>query len=304
MPELPFLHPALLGIGVAAGIAWSALAPRRLLGWPWAAGAGVAAAAVAGLAGWVPWTGGLRFTAYAACLLAAFALAVWLTRRRMRTMDIPADHLWTQTALAAVAGIVGARAWYVVEYRHVFPSPSADFGRWLTQAADLDRGGAVYFGGLLLAGAVLVLHTWRARVPLAGWADCVAPGLLAAQAVGRIGCLLNGCCYGAPCDLPWAVQHGGRLVHPTQLYETLACAVLALVALRLRPGGGMASGFALLGYAVWRFLNEMLRGDYGINLGQGFSLSPFHLTSAQWFCLPLAAAGAWLMLRARRRREP
>ena len=300
MADLPFLHPALLGLGVAGGLAWNALAPPRLAG-PWPAlAAGGAVAGIAGVAGWVPWLGSLHLTAYAACLGLAFLTAWWLGRRRARVAGISDEHVRVQLALAAIAGILGARLWYVVEYRGEFPSPFSDFAGWLTLAADLDRGGAVWFGGLLVATIAMIVHTRRSGVPLLLWADCAAPAVVAALAIGRLGCFFNGCCFGRACDLPWAVAHHGVQVHPTQLYESLACGVLAAVVLRIAPGHGAAAGWSLLGYAVWRFLNETLRGDYDVRLGVGFSLSPFHLTSAQWFALPLAALGVWLVLRARR----
>lgn len=300
MADVPFLHPALLGVAVAGGIAWSALAPERLRGLAWCAAAAAAVAAIAGLAGWVPWTGRMRLTAYAACMLAGFALAWWIARRRARRAGIPDGHPRVQLGLAAIAGILGARVWYVIEYRHEFPAPAADPGAWLTMAADLDRGGAVWFGGLLLAAIAMVVHTRRAGVPLLPWADCLAPAVLAGLALGRLGCWFNGCCYGGHCDLPWAVEHHGDHVHPTQLYEAAVAAALAWAVARAEPGRGAAAGWAALGYAAWRFLNETMRGDYDVRLGQGFSLAPLHLTSAQWFCLPLAALGVWLLLRARR----
>jgi len=189
--------------------------------------------------------------------------------------------------------------WYVVEYHREFPSPITHFPLWLTQAADLDQGGAVSFGGLLVATIAMVVHTRRSDVPLLRWADCVAPPVVLAMAIGRIGCFFNGCCYGRTCDLPWAVAYHGSLVHPTQLYECLACFALATVLLRIVPGKGTSAGWSLVGYAVWRFFNETLRGDYDVRLGVGFSLSPFHLTSAQWFALSLAAFGCWLVWCAR-----
>ena len=300
MSELPFLHPALLGLGVAGGMAWSALAPLRLAG-PWAAlAAGLLVAATAGLAGWVPWLGSLRLTAYAAFLGVAFLVAWWLGRRRARAAGIDDEHVRIQLIVAAIGGILGARLWYIIEYRGEFPSPLHDFAGWLTKAADLDRGGAVWFGGLLVATVAMVMHTRRSGVPLVRWADCAAPAVLAALAIGRLGCFANGCCFGRACDLPWAASHNGVHVHPTQLYESLVCAVLAAVILRIPPDRGAAAGWSLLGYATWRFINETMRGDYDVKLGVGFSLSPFHLTSAQWFALPLAALGGWLVWRARR----
>lgn len=298
MAEIPFLHPALLGVAAAAGVGWMLFAaPRWRTVWACAAAAAVAAAAAAAT-GLTPLTGHLHLTGYAALMLLGFAAAFLLARARAAAAGIDPDHARIQLGLAAVAGVLGARAWYVIEYRASFPSPASDTAAWLTAAADLDRGGAVWFGGMLLAVAVMAAHTWRRGIPLIRWADCAAPAALAGLAIGRLGCFVNGCCWGAPCALPWAVDHGGVAVHPTQLYESLACAVLAALTLRLAPGHGAAAGWALAGYAAWRFANETLRGDYAVRLGQGFSLDPLHLTSAQWLCLPLAAGGAVLIVRA------
>jgi len=304
MADVPFLHPALLGVAVATGIVWSAAAPLRLSGARWAVGAGALVATIAGLAGWVPWTGHLQLTLYALFMGLGF-LAAWLiVTRRARQVDIPRDHVRVQFAIGAVAGILGARLWYIIEYRREFPDPTQDLSGWLTLAADLDRGGAVWFGGLLLATAAMALHTWRAGIPMLRWADCAAPGVLAGLSLGRIGCFFNGCCYGGPCHLPWGVSHHGVLVHPTQLYETIVCAILTGVIMRITPDRGAAAGWSLIGYAVWRWLNETMRADYTVRLGQGFSLSPLHLTSAQWLAIPLVGLGVWLVLRARRSAAP
>jgi phosphatidylglycerol:prolipoprotein diacylglycerol transferase len=300
MASIPFLHPALLGVAVAVGIAWSALAPEKARGLLWTGLAAALGAAVAGLAGWVPWFGQLQITAYALLLLVGFGLAFWIARHRAQVAGIDPDHARIQLIIAAITGTLGARIWYVIEYRREFPGPFSDFPGWLAQAADLDRGGAVWFGALLCGGIAMVVHTRRAGIPLVTWADCVAPGVLAGLTLGRIGCFLNGCCYGATCNLPWGVSHLGRTVHPTQLYESVACAIFTVVVLRIAPGRGTAAGWALISYALWRILNETMRGDYDVKLGQGFSLSPLHLTSAQWFALLLLALGLWLVWRSRR----
>lgn len=302
MAAFPFLHPALIGVGVVGALAWAAAAPARWRA-PWlCALVGAAAAATSGLCRWTPWIGELRLTAYGVMLLAAFASGWWLILRRSRRLDgaIEPWFVREQIAIAAIAGILGARLWFVIEYRAEFPDPRADFSAWLSRAADLDRGGAVWFGGLALAVVAMVVHAWRSRVRLLPWADCAAPAVLAGLALGRIGCFANGCCYGRHTDLPWGVLHGSDHVHPTQLYESAACAAMAVAVYRIAPGNGAATGWALIGYAAWRFTNETLRGDYGANHVSSFSLSPFSLTSAQWLCLPLLAAGAWLALRARR----
>jgi len=102
-----------------------------------------------------------------------------------------------------VAGIIGARLFYVVEYWPQFrrPSPIDTMGAIL----NVTQGGLVVYGSLIgaLAGGLWFLR--RNALPLLATADLLAPSLVLGLALGRIGCLLNGCCYGGLCDAPWAV---------------------------------------------------------------------------------------------------
>ena len=148
-------------------------------------------------------------------------------------------------------------------------------------------GGLAFFGGLALAVPGCALAARSRGIPFSVAADAAAPGLLAACALGRIGCFLNGCCAGVVCHSP--LCPGERV--PTQLIEAAFTAVLAavLVAAAPPPRTGRTAAFALLAYCFARFGLEFLRDEPGFFAG---------FTASQ--CASLAAFAAtcsWLALR-------
>ena len=135
----------------------------------------------------------------------------------------------------------------------------------------IQRGGLVFYGGL--AGAVIacVLFARIHKLPLWKIADILAPSLALGYMIGRFGCLMNGCCFGRECSLPWAVRFpadhatGGVSVHPTQIYDSLLnlglYAGLAWLFRRKKFDGQVFAAY-LIGYAFTRSVAEFFRGDY------------------------------------------
>lgn len=253
---------------------------------------------------------GLPLYAYGAMLtLSVIAGRVLAVRLAARAGIEPrlADRcsLWT-----FVGAIVGARLLYVVTNLDQFDQ-AIDVLRWW-------KGGVVAYGGFLggLAGSIVFCRIHRVRV--LAWADCAIPSVCLGLILTRVGCFLAGCDFGRPWDGPWAVRFPagspayveqtllGLLprgasqslpVHPTQLYESLAgVALLALVvAIRrrqARPGQALAA-FAL-GYAVLRYLIEMVRADPNRGSLAGFS------TSQVIALITFVSASAFLYLRRRK----
>ncbi|MCW2578959.1 MAG: prolipoprotein diacylglyceryl transferase, partial [Blastococcus sp.] len=178
--------------------------------------------------------GPLPVRAYALCIVAGIIAAVVLTERRwVARGGAPGDVL--DIAVWAVPfGIIGGRIYHVVS------SPRAYFG----EGGDPLRAFAIWEGGLGIWGAIALggVGAWiacrRRGIPLPAFADAVAPGLLVAQAIGRLGNWFNNELYGRASDLPWALRiyewNAGRAVtgadgeplvlgtfHPTFLYELL-----------------------------------------------------------------------------------
>jgi phosphatidylglycerol:prolipoprotein diacylglycerol transferase len=155
------------------------------------------------------------------------------------------------------------------------------------------RGGLTFYGALLFAIPGAIWFGRRKRLDFLRVADLVAPFVLVGQAIGRLGCFLEGCCYGAATRGPLAVSLPGRgPVHPTQLYEsaaTLLFAALLWFVIRPRAGRGQAFGWMLVLYGATRAVIELWRADPRGALGP--------LSTSQLIAIPAIALGGWLILR-------
>ncbi len=132
-------------------------------------------------------------------MVVGFLSAISLIRHLSRNIT-PNPHLITSAALySLIAGVVGARLFYVVLNFDQFQ------GRLLSVFA-IWQGGLVLLGGVILAIAVIFFYLWHHKLPIRRYLDILAIGLMLALVFGRIGCFLNGCCFGKPTNLPWAVR--------------------------------------------------------------------------------------------------
>ncbi|HEY3281685.1 MAG TPA: prolipoprotein diacylglyceryl transferase [Armatimonadota bacterium] len=206
--------------------------------------------------------GPITLYTYGFLLVLGFLAAVGWTQRHARREGISPEQITDAGLWMLLVGVVCARLVFVaLEHDH--------YTSW-TQIFQVWQGGLSLHGGLL--GGVLA-GAWYCRsqgIPFLKMADVVAPSLGLGYAFGRMGCLLNGCCYGTECHLPWAmrfpsVQVPGTLTppsHPTQIYSALAGLLIWVLVERLsrRPHyRGQLFGTFLLLYSVYRFLVEALR---------------------------------------------
>jgi phosphatidylglycerol:prolipoprotein diacylglycerol transferase len=134
-------------------------------------------------------------------LLVAMEVAKRLAKRR----GLDGELFVNAGILALLFGIAGARLSHVLENFSTYTNPERSFGANLWDAVNITSGGLTYYGGLLLATPALIAYAIWKRIPVRVGMDIIAPCLMIGLAFGRIGCFLNGCCYGAQCDLPWAV---------------------------------------------------------------------------------------------------
>jgi phosphatidylglycerol:prolipoprotein diacylglycerol transferase len=227
-----------------------------------------------------------------------FAAGIALAYRLAKASGLPAEGILDAAAWLLISAIAGARLLFVLLNWSQFS------GHWL-EAFKTWRGGMSFHGGLvgaLLAGGIFA---WRRRLPFWALADAVAPGLALGYAIGRIGCFLNGCCYGGPTHLPWGVvfqdaDHGGLTPpsHPVQLYATLInlgiCALLVRLYRRKRFTGQVLVSYLVL-YSLYRFGVEFLRK------GVTAQVMVLGLTQAQVASLGVILLGcvalAWLSRR-------
>jgi phosphatidylglycerol:prolipoprotein diacylglycerol transferase len=123
---------------------------------------------------------------------------------RARQVGLDPEIILSLATWFFVSGIVGARLFYIIEYWPKFQRPT--IGETLARMVNLAEGGLVVYGSLLAGGAALLIFIHRNRLPGLAFADLIAPGVVLGVGIGRIGCFLNGCCYGGITDVPWAVR--------------------------------------------------------------------------------------------------
>lgn len=222
-------------------------------------------------------------------LFGGIALGAWLGRRD----GMKADWFWDIGILIVISSIIGARLEYVrTRWEWFVEHP----GQILTLA----DGGLVFYGGLIGAMLAVVAYALFRGLPLRRVFDVYAAPIPLGHALGRVGCVAAGCCYGAPTDLPWAITYpegsaapAGVPVHPVQLYEAGFDAILGVSLLLipgLRPGRRFAAFLVL--YPAFRAFNELFRGDQvrgfvgAISNAQAISLVLGALGLVLWFSAP------------------
>lgn len=131
-------------------------------------------------------------------------LGIALARFLARRCGIKPDLFSNIGIIALLAGVIGARLSHVLENFDQFFGPK---GEGLFAAFNIRSGGLTYYGGVILATPACIYYALKHRVPILRGMDIIAPCLMVGLALGRVGCFLNGCCYGAKCDLPIAVSY-------------------------------------------------------------------------------------------------
>src|SRR6266568_1190761 len=232
---------------------------------------------------------------YGLMYVIGITLAVLITQRRIRASGGDASVVGDIALWAVPAGIIGGRIYFDIttpaQIPHVWYGV---FAVW--------SGGLGIWGGI--AAGVLV-GVWRVRrrgLPVAPFADAVAPALLVAQAVGRIGNYFNQELYGRHTTMPWGLKISGHpgLYHPTFLYELIFDLALAALLVwlghhtRIRPPGLFA--LYVTGYSAFRIYEETLRIDSSEHfLGLRLNLyvaSALTLAGLAWFIISQRRAPA------------
>lgn len=170
--------------------------------------------------------------------LAGYALA----SRRAKQAGLPSSLVGDALTPLVISGIVGARIFYVVFHGSEFA------GAWL-DTLKIWQGGLMWQGGFLGALTALAVFARNKKVPFWLLADLFAPAAALGQAVGRVGCLFAGCCFGHGCTLPWAItfRHSESLapvgvpLHPTQLYDAGLNLLICFILLRVPWGKPIGS---------------------------------------------------------------
>jgi len=228
-----------------------------------------------------------------------FLAGLWTASRRAPMAGIHGEKIFDLGPWLIIGTLVGARALYVITF---WKSEFA--GQPLLNVVKIWEGGLVFYGGLIGATVAGVVAIRLKKLPLWKVADVLAPSIALGHAFGRIGCLLNGCCYGRVCSVPWGIHFPAghetypNAVHPTEIYESLLnfSLYLALAQLfRRRKFDGQVFGVYLISYAIIRAFVEMFRGDYPA------SQIHFGLTPAQMVSVPIFAIGVVVLIMLSRK---
>ncbi len=210
--------------------------------------------------------GGVTITTYGVMLALAFIAGILLAERRASKYAIRKDLVSALSFLIMFGAIVGSRLLYV--FTHL-----ADFRGECWRALYVWEGGLTFYGGLILAFILSFFWARRKRLQFSKLGDVFAPSFALGLGIGRIGCFLNGCCFGKPSsfglvfpqDSPCAWELGvGVRIHPTQLYSSFAGFCIFFIILLIekkkkrRFGGELLLWFFLL-YSLWRFLIDFIR---------------------------------------------
>jgi len=250
----------------------------------------------------------------------AILSAIWLASRELARKGIVIPNFDLVAILTVLGGVVGARLFFVLDH----------LGEYLRQPwriFAITEGGLAVYGGIIGGTLTAAFLLWRQRVPIGPVADAVAPGLLLAQGIGRIGCLINGDAWGGPCTClvcsgvsasvpaeglgycPFAVRYThpdallprellGVPTHPYPIYDMVVNFLVLAVLWRLRrrglPDGSLFALYWLL-YGLGRFLVSFVRQE---------AVWFWGLQQAQVIALATALIGLAALLWLLRRRAP
>ena len=210
--------------------------------------------------------GSVTIRSYGLMAAVGFLLGCLMIGVNRKYAKMSSDQASTSLFVAMIAGIVGARIFYVVQFFDKYRDH-------LWRIVRIDQGGLVFYGGFILAILALIVYCRMQKLDLVRVLDVYTPAIAIAHACGRIGCFLNGCCYGRPTALgigvhyppgsEAALRYPEQALHPVQLYEAAEMLVVWGVFFQLvrHTKRGVAMSCYLALYGVLRFVNELFRGD-------------------------------------------
>lgn len=252
--------------------------------------------------------GPLAVKGYGLMLFLSFFLGVWLSVLRARRVGLEPERVVDLAMVILASSVIGSRLFYVVFHWWEFTSNPWDVINPF-RGSEWGVAGLSMFGGVVLALACSLLFLWRKRLRVLPTLDVIAPAFPLGIFLTRIGCFLNGCCFGKPCSCPWAIVfpadsppgsvYPHASLHPAQLYASLCGLIIFLLVLyleRFKRFDGFTTGLTLLFYCPARFGIDFVRhyeesmilfrrGDVSFTVNQILCGLIFVLSLAIWLRL-------------------
>ncbi|MBN2311077.1 MAG: prolipoprotein diacylglyceryl transferase [Candidatus Hydrogenedentes bacterium] len=258
---------------------------------------------------------------YGVMMATGFLVALYVMRRNALRAGLDPDVIADAAFWTLLIGLAGTRVLHIIMHPEYYSlgDPLGWIAVW--------RGGLVFQGAFPVGMLFLYFYLRKKGLPYWRTLDIASPAMAICHSIGRIGCFLNGCCFGMRTDLPWGIpfrrvpwdtslpvegspafqlhcvqyglsaakDHWSFPVHPTQLYSSLALFFIFLLLMYLLKKHHLFDGFVMCTYvavySIFRFFNEFLRGD------QNPSHFSEHLSDQQFFCiLSVVIAGAFLVM--------
>ena len=225
----------------------------------------------------------LPYYTYGILVLVAFLVGMWLFKRNADQLGLSTPSLLDLALITTISGLLGARIAYIL----IFPEQFSTLYDYLA----IHEGGLVFYGALITVTAALAVYCRYIGYSFRRLSDLIAPSAALGHAIGRLGCLSNHCCYGAPTSfctyyrLP--ADPPGLFRHPTQIYESVFLLALVFVVNRTLQScyagnsakSGLVAGFYLTAYSFFRFLIEFIRDDERGGFYTALNLSPSQITA-------------------------
>jgi phosphatidylglycerol:prolipoprotein diacylglycerol transferase len=223
--------------------------------------------------------GNFTIYSYGLMLVLAFFTSAFLSSRQARREQLDGEQIFNLLFCVFIFGLIGSRLFYVV-------MNAPFYLRNPLEIIMLQHGGMAWFGGVILGSSSAVVFIKRHKMRLLETLDLLAPFIALGQAIGRIGCLLNGCCYGRESEFGLYFEVHDKILIPTQLYSSLFLLAIFVI-LRLKQDkkhlpGEILAGYLFL-YSIMRFFVEFLRNDsprifYGLTIFQILCLAMFSIS--------------------------
>jgi phosphatidylglycerol---prolipoprotein diacylglyceryl transferase len=220
----------------------------------------------------------LTVKSYGVLMVCGFIAAIYIIRRLSRDMGENAEHITTAALYSLIAGVAGARIFYVVHYWPQFRD------RGIVEMFAVWKGGLELLGGVLLAILIIVVYLWAKKLPVRRYLDILGVGLMLALVFGRLGCFFNGCCYGRPTNSFISVRFPyGSLSYQSQVRPDTG-------RLRVKPYFDLpAEFFGFINDAnQWVFAPKEFKYEYYLKPAE--LLTPqerFEVTEGPFRCLPV-----------------